>query len=530
MRRSKRPKLWRRARILSRRGLARVERKPPAWVDELTPWGGSLLAHAVLLILVAILAFLAPPADDRLPGDPGFRADLADQLIDDLTTLETLDEVGDPFTSLHDETPSLPTELDPTLVNVPDLADRFGPEPDQTALEISVERPDRFLPGQLDVATRLGGLAQIAPFTGRSAAMKAALLRSEGGTVESEEAVERGLDWLARHQGPAGNWTLDPRNHCTEGACPGAQSMVSDTAATGLALLPMLGAGHSHEEPGRYQASIERGLAWLLKAQQPSGELFLGGEGNARMYSHAIATMALCEAYGLSKDRRLRRPAERAIRFIILSQNQLDGGWRYQPGARGDTSVFGWQMLALRSASLSGIRIPKAVIDGCRRYLDAAAADPVGATYGYLPGHSASPVMTAEALLCRQYLGWRGKSANLRQGAALVFKDLMTSGERNIYYWYYATQLLHNLGGTPWEQWNARIRDGLVANQVKDGSCARGSWDPSAPQSDRWGNEAGRHFQTCLSLLTLEVYYRYLPLYRERDEEPLAPPPANPAD
>jgi hypothetical protein len=530
MPRSNRSKLWRRARILLRRGLARVDRRPPAWLDGLAPWGGSLVAHAVLLILVAILAFLVPPASDAIPGDPAFRADLADQLIDDLTTLESLDEVGDPFTDLDDETQSLPTELDPDLVNVPDLADRFGPELDQTPMELTVERPDRFLPGEAELATRLGGLAQIAPFTGRSAAMKAALLRSEGGTVESEEAVERGLDWLARHQGPAGNWTLDPRNHCTEGPCPGAGAMTSDTAATGLALLPMLGAGHSHTEPGRYQASIERGLAWLRGAQQPSGELFVGGADNARMYRHAIAAMALCEAYGVSKDLELRGPAERSIRFIILSQNQLDGGWRYQPGDPGDTSVFGWQMLALRSASLAGIKVPDAVVDGCRRYLDAAAADPAGATYAYRPGRRASPVMTAEALLCRQYLGWKRTSPALRQGAGLVFKDLMTSGERNMYYWYYATQLLHNIGGSPWKQWNARIRDGLVANQIRNDSCERGSWDPSDPQPDRWGRSAGRHYMTCMSLLTLEVYYRYLPLYQERDLNPLATAPPDPAD
>lgn len=517
-----RSRRWRRLRIRLRRALIRIERKAPEWTEEATPWGASFLVHLIILILLAIFVFLGPnrPGDGPNP----FLAEFGDQLVDDLTTVEEDNQAGDPFTKLADETPSLPAEIEeiePDVINLPALSSRFGPELKQTPLEVTVERPDRFVPGISAAESRLGGEANIAPFSGRSALMKAELLRRGGGTVESEAAVEAGLEWVARHQGPAGNWTLDPRFHCTEGICPGGQVLLSDTAATGLALLPMLGAGHSHNQPGRYQASIDRGLIWLLGVQQPSGDLFVGGAGNARMYSHAIATMALCEAYGLSKDPKLREPAQRAINFIVLSQNQQDGGWRYQPGMAGDTSVFGWQMLCLRSASLSGLKVPTEVVKGCKTYLDGAAADRDGSTYAYRPGHKPSPVMTAEGLLCRQYLGWKRTTTALRKGAALVYKDLQNSGERNIYYWYYATQLLHNMGGEPWERWNAFIRDGLIANQVKGDGCDRGSWAPDSPQPDRWGVEAGRHYVTCLSLLTLEVYYRYLPLYQERDLNPL---------
>ena len=95
------------------------------------------------------------------------------------------------------------------------------------------------------------------------------------------------------------------------------------------------------------------------------------------MYSHAIATMALCEGYGLTQDKRLRDPAQKAINFIVKSQNTVDGGWRYQPGMAGDTSVFGWVLFALRSGSLAGLDVPKSTIRGCRTYLDFAATDPL---------------------------------------------------------------------------------------------------------------------------------------------------------
>ena len=237
------------------------------------------------------------------------------------------------------------------------------------------------------------------------------------------------------------------------------------------------------------------------------------------MYSHAIATMAICEAYGLSKDRMLLEPAQRAIDFIAASQNSNDGGWRYQPGQGGDTSVFGWQMFALRSAKISGLKVAPSVIKGCRAYLDAAAADRSKVTYSYTPGGSPTPTMTAEALLSRQYLGWPRNFPPLVKGASRVAVDLLESNERNIYYWYYATQLLHNMQNKDWEKWNVRIREGLIAMQVTGSGCDKGSWDPFQPQPDRWARSGGRLFLTSLSILSLEVYYRYLPLYNVADTD-----------
>ena len=104
-------------------------------------------------------------------------------------------------------------------------------------------------------------------------------------------------------------------------------------------------------------------------------------------------------------------------------------------------------------------------------------------------------------------------------GTAAIAANLEESQERNIYYWYYATQLLHNMRNKDWERWNARVREGLISMQAVGKECDRGSWDPSDPQIDRWGAMGGRLYTTSLSLLTLEVYYRYLPLYRDPGEE-----------
>ncbi len=520
--RHQRPRFQRVLRVRYRRLVRRIEQMAPILATLVTPWGMSLAVHGLMLLLFALYVYSFGGRGESSADAISLRASFADQLTDELTSLADGDRAGDPFTTIEtDEPPSLSFEApdpDETRINLPALPPdmRLGSE---LRLTPSIRPPDL---GRLSVdggrALALTIGSATAPFSGRQGASRAKLVRREGGSVASEKAVELGLDWIARHQGPDGGWNTDPRPQCESDGCPDGEVMETDTAATGLALLPMLGAGLTHTEPSRYRDVVKGGLAWLVRHQKPEGDLFVGGGRNARMYSHAIGTMALCEAYGLTKDRRLREPCQRAINFIVRSQNKDDGGWRYQPMSAGDTSVFGWQVFALRSAALAKLDVPRSTIRGCRHYLDLAATDGVGASYGYMPGRGANPVMTAEALLCRQLLGWGEDEPGIRLGSARVAIDLDQSSERNIYYWYYGTQLLHNVGGDRWKRWNLRIRDGLVEAQVGGEGCDRGSWDPLSPEPDRWAESAGRLYLSSLSLLSLEVYYRYLPLYQKNDD------------
>src|SRR5262249_13820555 len=151
-------------------------------------------------------------------------------------------------------------------------------------------------------------------------------------------------------------------------------------------------------------------------------------------------------------DPNLLGPARRAIQFIVNAQDPVGGGWRYTPGQLGDTSVFGWQIFALRSGHLAGIKIPNRTLKSCSRYLD-QAGDQKRVVYSYQPGQPPTAVMTAEALLSRQILGWPRDFPALVKGVGQVSADLESGSERNIYYWYYATQLLHNMRGDRWERW-----------------------------------------------------------------------------
>jgi hypothetical protein len=515
-----RPRFVRVLRVRFRRLVRRWDRETPEWMRWLTPWGTSLALHALLLLALAIFVYVRTGGSGP---DPSLRSDLSAQLRDDLTALRASDHAGDPFSTLRtDEPPSLSFQPDPnsTVYNLPELPPRvrLGRE---LQLVASVEPPTRSAkPGERGRgAGSLRNVELTAPFSGRRGDMKAKLVLREGGSVESEKAVETGLDWLARHQRPDGSWALDVRSQCRGNGCPWRSSINSDTAATGLALLPFLAAGHSHAEKGRYQLVIQNGLRWLVKHQKRNGDLYVGGGFNAPFYSHAIGSMALCESYGITKDAGLKGPAQRAINFIVANQNKEDGGWRYFPGQPGDTSVFGWQIFALRSANLAGLKIPKVTIRRCKQYLDLAAADPEKVTYSYRPGQAPSGVMTAEALLARQYFGWGRNTPALLKGEVLVANDLEQQHERNIYYWYYATQMLHNMHSKEWVKWNKKVREMLISTQTTGAGCDRGSWDPENPPSDRFTISGGRLYCTALSILTLEVYYRYLPLYRERDGE-----------
>jgi hypothetical protein len=526
-----RSRTWRliraRAWLLARR-INHLDRR---WLHGVPSWGTSLGLHAIVLLALALIVLQGDTGRHQPAMELGFPGTLTDSL----DSLLPADTAGDPFNdSRTPDAPSLSVE------NAAEVRDSNQPDlPPETRISANLAAPTlapgmmksgrlsvtnlSIQPGRLADGVSMGTMtaeAISAPFSGRQGPARAELVRREGGTVQSEKAVEAGLDWLARHQRGDGGWSLHYQGQCVAPGCPESPSMESDTAATGLALLPMLGSGHSHMAKGRYQVALRRGLQWIIGNQKRDGDLFTGGAGTAQFYSHAIATMALCEAYGLTQDKTLKAPAQKAINFIIRSQNPDDGGWRYFPGSAGDTSVFGWQMMALRSARLAGLDLNKNVMARCKRYLDLAAVDETKVTYAYMPGRAETPVMTAEALLTRQYLGWPRDFPALLKGVALVSANLEGPQERNIYYWYYATQLLHNMHGKAWDTWNARVRETLVGMQMTGEACDRGSWDPRSPEPDRWGIAGGRLYVTSLSLLTLEVYYRYLPLYRINEPKP----------
>ncbi len=351
----------------------------------------------------------------------------------------------------------------------------------------------------------------------RSKAMRARAVEQGGGSKESEAAVAKGLQWMALHQAPDGHWELEQFNLHARTSLKDrkyfddkstGKGQKNDTAGAALGVLPFLGAGHTHKATGRaeddqYVNTVRNALSYLMQKQGRDGA-FPGGT-----YAHGLATIALCEAYGMTADPMLKRSAQAAINYLVAAQDPAGGGWRYTPKQAGDTSVTGWVVVALKTGQMAGLAVPKRTLDLAGKFLDSVENE---GGYGYT-GPQEAPATTAIGLLCRQYLGTPPRNPNLRKGVDKV-KKTPPDTLRNVYHAYYATQVMHHVGGDDWDFWNKGqqgkkgMRDVMIERQDPDGS-----WDP---KGDAFGAVGGRIMTTSLSLLNLEVYYRHAPLYRRQ--------------
>ncbi|MCO6455632.1 MAG: terpene cyclase/mutase family protein, partial [Pirellulaceae bacterium] len=398
----------------------------------------------------------------------------------------------------------------------------------EDSLQISAT-PARFLRQQVGGTPDFSTAAVVAaePFRGRMARRPGNTPGGAGGSSgpETEESIERGLAFLARYQQPDGSWTLKGFGE--------EVALASDTAATGLCLLAFQGAGYTHKE-FQYAPVVRGGIEFLVKNQKEDGDLFVPLDENSNrsvwLYSHAIAAIALCEAYGMTQDPALREPAQKALNFIVASQHTDRGGWRYAPNYGSDTSVTGWMMMALKSGELANLEVSSDCYQKIEQWLDRSqASDRERHLYRYNPyapdtptqrhGRDATTTMTAVGLLMRLYTGWQRDNQDLVAGAEYLKTNLPAIGtprdpQRDTYYWYYATQVMFHMGGEYWSAWHGRLHPLLVDQQVRRGPLA-GSWEPRGPVPDRWAPHAGRLYVTTMNLLSLEVSYRHLPLYEE---------------
>lgn len=522
--------------------MAELRSRFEAWARENGKyWGASAALHVLILLILGLVVGTLHVAR-KLSAAPSFEAEMDDAIPDsNLTHFE----VGD-------------APLEPTVLNSETLAMNEAPQMEQEA-QYNDDSPEfeeaggglanRTGPslgglGGFDVKALGEGPAVRGPggvgtgvgagansgtggagvgFAGRGSGSRQHLAGSFGGTKASERAVAAGLNWLARHQNTDGSWSLDEfRRGCKDGTCTGQASINSNCAGTAFALLPFFAAGETHESTkSRYQKTISMGVTWLVHNQTSDG--CLAANSSEMMYSHGLAAIALCEAYGLTKDRRLLEPAQRAVKYIETTQHS-GGSWNYTPSppSEGDTSIVGWQVMALKSAQMAGLKVNQKTLDKAKSFLKSVSSGEANGLYGYKPGTKPTPTLTAVAMLCQQYMGMQREDPAMVEGKKHLMLYLPNSLNRNCYYWYYATQVMHNFPGPEWDTWNRRLRRMLITQQVKEG-CAAGSWDPEKPVRDTLGDVGGRLMVTSIAILSLEVYYRYLPLYQLDAKNSLGP-------
>ena len=347
----------------------------------------------------------------------------------------------------------------------------------------------------------------------------------DGGAPSGADiAVSDGLDWLARHQASDGRWDCDGfAAQCKDSRCSGPGEATHDPGVTGLALLCFLGRGDTHQS-GDHKDVVKNGLRYLRAIQDSEG-CFGTRTSGQYMYDHAIATLAMVEAYGMTMSPLLKDPAQRGIDFIHRARNPYLA-WRY--GIRdgdNDTSVTGWMVMALKSAKLADLVVEDGAIRDAVAWVD-RVTEPEFGKVGYqsrggpvarttamqtkFPADQ-SEALTAAGVLCRIFGGEDPeRSEPVKKGLALLEKKLprwdTDAGTIDMYYWYYGTLASFQGGGDVWRKWNAAMKTAIVDHQRHEKDrCERGSWDPEDP----WAPEGGRVYATALMTLSLEVYYRY---------------------
>jgi hypothetical protein len=489
-----------------------IEDEEPGWLHEFVAeqvrrapwWTISLLIHVIALLIMYKWPYRADAIQSAVAP---IEVDLYETDDEDITEEPPPPEEQEVEEDLEVEIKDIPISPEPPTKEDP------GPDLDMPLVNEMVKDVERPVPS-IDPPSNTPVFAVNGPvkglrrgiYSGRSRAGQGRAIGGAGGTSKNaQSAVMAGLIWLAKAQEGDGRWS------CKRWEGGGDY----DVGMTGLALLAFLGAGYTHTK-GKFKNTVSKGLNWLRANQKGNGSF-----GWKTFYEQGIATMAVSEAYGLTRSPSIGRMAQAAINYVIAEQPE-HGGYRYRGGTTkndGDTSVTGWQIMAIKSAICSELKVPESAVERSRVFLKNVKRDYGQSSY-IVSSAGGAPAVSAIGMLCKQFLGGDydaeiGECADYllrNQKVALNAKNALVG---DLYYTYYSVLAMFQMGGEYWNRWNKAFRDPLVKCQVhtpvQNGKFVRGSWDP---KNHNWASRGGRVYSTAMAILSLEVYYRFLPVYK----------------
>jgi hypothetical protein len=375
----------------------------------------------------------------------------------------------------------------------------------------------------------------------------------QGAGTPYNKAVDDALEWLKNHQSPDGFWSCaafdtECGKQGQDTICDGTGAVAFDTGVTGLALLAFLGHGDTHKD-GKFKVTVKTGLKYLVDVQASDGNF--GNESSSQYtYDHIISTLAMIEAYALTRDNLFRKPATKGLEYMYRIRNP-GAAWRYSPRnpdmvtRPNDMSVTGWAIMAMTSAKECGLPVDAVALEDSLLFLE-EMTDPTTGRTGYYDRGGPPPrlslqvaaswpnelteSMTAVGVLCRIFgdpdLKRPGNLELIDKGIDLMSRlppswdesaeygsAPVKHGSRiDFYYWYYGTYALYQCntpeipkGKAAWKAWEDTLIGTIAEKQQREGE-RKGSWDP---QFDPWGREGGRVYSTAILALTMEVFYRY---------------------
>jgi len=500
----------------------------PAWLI-------SLGTHAVAIAIMAAVVFGSTPKEIELP--PHRPIDLPSLVKEQPPEVKTTIDPTELNITITDPVKE-PQPL--ALVEVPNIEDPSNEEANEHGSPGDVQAVANIETGSVGAFMAIGSGSQSAGmFSLRKGPGRKRVcgLTGDGTGAVRTSSIEAALRWFKRHQSTNGMWDVDQyQNNCIEaGKCePGVnQAGDADIACTAYAVMCFLGAGYDHITPNKHRPVVTKAIEWLL-AQQKADGLF--GERN---YEHAVATMALAEALGMSNDQRLRIPAQKAVDVVIARQAQDPDAkdkayaglaWDYAAAnaARNDTSVSGWSMMALKSALGAGLQVGNSM-QGAKVWLDRAwkAANPdwkkldpyqdtsvFPYTYDATSDKVDKEHLSCVGALCAIYLGHHKGDVMLETMANSIMKnDFPTTWPTNTYFLYYNTLAVFQMGDERWKKWDAPVTKLLSDAQRMDDTCFNGSWDYAGTQFH--GHDTGRLLSTAYACLSQEVIWRYTRLEKK---------------
>ena len=478
-------------------------------------WMISLVIHGVVLLIFAAIPF----EGGRGRGSGVMQAELPDELK------EPEEEI------LEEPEPEVPEEeIQEQPIETEEISDHNEVDTDSEFEETAGEdgmSDAPFTGPSTNSAIGLGGGAG----GGKRGRGGKRNLRAGGGTNATENAVDLGLKWLADHQDvdEDGKWDCDDfmKHDPPDDKCTGAGGALYDVGVSGLALLAFLGAGYTDRgsaKENKYAKNVRNGLRYLMTSQSEDG-VFGTRATHSFMYNHAIASLAMCEAYWMTRNPRYKKPAQDGLNFLAMARNPYMA-WRYEPrGGENDTSVTGWCVMALKSGKFAGLEVDPDAFEGARQWTEKMTDPNFGQVgYNFTGGVPARPEgkqdkfppeksqsMTAVGILNRIFLGEDPRNSEMIKKGANLCVELVPNwnpddGSIDMYYWYYATLALFQVGGAHWRKWNDAMVPAIVKSQHQRGAGSRtGSWDPIGV----WGDDGGRVYSTAVLVMCLEVYYRY---------------------
>lgn len=471
------------------------------------PWYvSSLFIHMVIFAL--LLLFAPEPKPQKRPA-VDIKAVLPEEIEEMVPEDIPPPEEVQPEDQVEVEV-STEIKVETTIEVTPDVEvvqEESTPTDNTDFAELADELGEPATMGFQAVATAGGGKG--GKFSGRSAANRGKQVKTGGGSKASQDALERGLMWLARTQESNGSWN-----------CSKYEGGNHDTSATSLAILAFLGAGNSAKD-GKYRRNVRSAQEFLLtKRDAKTGRI--GGY----QYEAGITLMAMAEAWAMSSDRNLQAVVQGQVDDALKNQAR-NGGWGYRPvpdpvEAHVDTSVAGWWMMGLKSAIVAGANLDHKAMENALGYFKSVTKSGNDGVYTstYTPGGGGNIVnMTAVGLTCLQFLGMDRNDPVVKGHAEYFMKNRGSmignnfKGGNPYYAWYYQALGMFQMGtrSTYWRTFVPEMEKVMLSLQEKSGRNA-GSWPPQLPWQEKashFESSVGRVGTTAIGCMILEVYYRY---------------------